>query len=160
MDPGWVVDNLFLDSLLFLRVLPPAIRSIADIGSGAGFPGIPVKIVRPDIEVVLVESRQRRVSFLSAVVRELGLSGVRVLGGRAEHLASDLEGAFDAVLARCAGGGASLAGIAARLVAPGGLVVFSGSPSPSGPVLGDLVEVPGVAGRTRHFVVHRSPGPM
>src|SRR5688572_4764254 len=62
-DPEWIVEHLFLDSLLFLQVLPAELESLADVGSGAGFPGIPIKIVRPDLRVTLIESRQRRVSF-------------------------------------------------------------------------------------------------
>src|SRR5262249_45607279 len=78
-DADWIVENLFLDSLLFLRVLPAEASSIADLGSGAGFPGIPIKIVKSHLEVRLIESRRRRASFLSAVIRELGLTHIRVL---------------------------------------------------------------------------------
>jgi len=61
-EPGWVVENLLLDSLLFLHVLPPSLTSLLDLGSGAGIPGIPIKIVAPDVKLVLVESRRRRAS--------------------------------------------------------------------------------------------------
>src|SRR4030095_4695568 len=67
----WIVEHLFLDSLLFLRLVPSTARSLADIGSGAGMPGVPIRIVRSDAEVTLVESRRRRASFFSALVREL-----------------------------------------------------------------------------------------
>jgi 16S rRNA (guanine527-N7)-methyltransferase len=53
----WIVEHLFLDSLLFLRLLPSTTRTLVDIGSGAGMPGVPIKIVRTDVEVTLVESR-------------------------------------------------------------------------------------------------------
>ncbi|MBI2014675.1 MAG: class I SAM-dependent methyltransferase, partial [Candidatus Rokubacteria bacterium] len=55
-DPAWIVENLFLDSLLFLRFLPTPVRSLLDLGSGAGLPGIPLKIVRGNLDLVLVES--------------------------------------------------------------------------------------------------------
>ena len=55
---------------MFLRALPAGVKSIADLGSGAGVPGIPIKIVNPEIKVTLIESRERRASFLSAAVRE------------------------------------------------------------------------------------------
>ena len=85
--PAWIVENLFLDSLLFLRVLPTPLHSLLDLGSGAGLPGIPLKIVRGDLELVLVESRRRRASFLSTVVRELALANVRVIdAGHADPL--------------------------------------------------------------------------
>ncbi len=65
----------FVDSLLFTKFveLPP---SLIDIGTGAGFPGIPIKIMFPDIEIILAEQRKKRVDFLRRVVNELGLQGV------------------------------------------------------------------------------------
>jgi 16S rRNA (guanine527-N7)-methyltransferase len=155
-EPEWVVENLFLDSLLFLRVLPAGATSAADIGSGAGFPGIPIRIVRPGMQVALIESRRRRASFLSEVVRDLGLTGVRVLAGRAESFVDEVAGSFDVAMMRCAGGPEALLPIASRLVVPGGSVILSGPPSP-GVVPGvEWVEVPGVgSGRTRRFGVCR-----
>jgi 16S rRNA (guanine527-N7)-methyltransferase len=155
-QPGWVVENLFLDSLLFLRVLPPEASSAADIGSGAGFPGIPVRIVRPDLQVALIESRRRRASFLSEAVRDLGLTGVRVLGGRAESFVDELAGSFDVAVMRCAGRDEELLPIASRLVVPGGHIILSGPPSPGVLPGVEWVEVPGVrSGRTRRFGVCR-----
>jgi 16S rRNA (guanine527-N7)-methyltransferase len=52
-DRNWMVDNVILDSLLFLRVIPPRANTVLDIGSGAGIPGIPMKIVRPELSVVM-----------------------------------------------------------------------------------------------------------
>jgi 16S rRNA (guanine527-N7)-methyltransferase len=77
-DPGWIVDHLLLDSLLFVRFLGGAAR-VLDLGSGAGVPGIPVKIVAPWLSMSLVEARRKRASFLAAVIRRLGLAGVEVL---------------------------------------------------------------------------------
>jgi len=94
-EPGWIIENLFLDSLLFLGVLPARFGSLLDLGSGAGLPGIPIKIVRPEIQLVLLESRQRRVSFLSSAVRELALERVSVVSGRAEEFAEKLAERFD-----------------------------------------------------------------
>src|SRR5947207_1462167 len=71
-DSSWVADHLFLDSLLFARVAPVDTRAVADVGAGAGFPGLPLKIVFPSMTLTLIEARRRRASFLSAVVRELG----------------------------------------------------------------------------------------
>lgn len=159
VEAAWVVDNLFLDSLLFLRVLPSKTRSVADLGSGAGFPGIPIKIVRPDVEMVLIESRQRRVSFLSTVVRELGLGGVRVLNGRAEGLGEDIGQRLDAVLMRCAGPAKTLMAVAESLVVPGGVVISSAAPLGRSSARGESVEVQGAfEGRTRNFLVYKVPG--
>jgi 16S rRNA (guanine527-N7)-methyltransferase len=154
-DPAWIVENLFLDSLLFLRVLPEHLTSLADVGSGAGFPGIPIKIVRPALRVVLIESRGKRASFLSAAVRELGLQDVEVVTARVERYAEEHPRAVDAVVMRCTGGFSELARIAGRLVVTGGAVIASGPPTPE-PLAGvEWIEVPGPRGSRRWFLRHR-----
>jgi len=154
-EPGWIVDRLFLDSLLFLRVLPPAARSLLDLGSGAGLPGVPLKIVRTDLRVTLLESRQRRASFLSTVSRELGFEGVRVVCARAENVMHELGGSFDAVVARCAGHPDHVIALGERLARPGGVVLVSGPPRPTSLRLGEWVTTEGIeAGTTRRFAVH------
>jgi 16S rRNA (guanine527-N7)-methyltransferase len=81
--------------------LVPEGSHMADIGSGAGLPGIPLAIVRPDLRVVLIEPLLRRASFLTEVVERLRLSGVVVVRGRAEDLAVKREFAnLDAVASR------------------------------------------------------------
>ena len=119
-DPMWIVEHLFLDSLLFLKLLPASCRKLADVGSGAGLPGLPIKIVRSDLEVVLIESRRRRAMFLTSAVREMRLAGVRVLEGRIENLPRELAGSFDAAVMRCAGGIEEMIPVAAVLVADSG----------------------------------------
>jgi 16S rRNA (guanine527-N7)-methyltransferase len=157
-DPAWIVESLMLDSLLFVQFLSPNASNIADLGSGAGFPGIPIKIVSPHIHLALIESRQKRVSFLSTVVRELDLAHTRVVASRAETLADDCHGAFDAVLARCAGDVDAVLPTASRLARKGGMVIMAASPErrsryPGG---GERVEVPGSdPGSTRSFLVFR-----
>jgi len=155
-EPGWIVENLFLDSLLFLRVLPVRLDSLLDLGSGAGLPGIPIKIVRPEIQLVLLESRQRRVSFLSSAVRDLALERASIVSGRAEEFAEGLAERFDAVVMRCAGDIERLFPLAARFVVPGGVVVASGPPRRRPLSLGEWVTVAaGEGGKTRRFAVYR-----
>ena len=157
-EPGWIVRSLFLDSLLFLRVLPAAAHKILDLGSGAGLPGIPIKIVKNDANLTLLESRRKRASFLSTVVRELSLQGVRVMNARLEDVAEALAGQFDAVVMRCAGGFDELAGPARRLLTPGGVIIASGPPEESDLEIGEWVGVRlDEAGLHRRFVVYRSP---
>jgi len=81
-----IVIKHFLDSLLFLKVLPPHVRSIADIGSGAGFPGLPLKIMRPDIAVVLIEPVQKKALFLEHMQRQLKVDGLSVRNCRLEDI--------------------------------------------------------------------------
>jgi 16S rRNA (guanine527-N7)-methyltransferase len=152
-DAAWIVENLFLDSLLFLRVLPTKLAAVADVGSGAGLPGIPIKIVRPEVRMTLIESRSKRASFLSAAVRELRLQAIEVVISRAEEVARDRAGEFDAVVMRCAGEFSRLARAIAGLVRPGGVLAASGPSEPRLLELGDWVSVPGVhKGQVRRFV--------
>lgn len=125
VEPSWVAENVFVHSFCFLVGFPEGTRRVADLGSGAGVPGVPIAIVRPDLEVTLIEARQRRVSFLSTVVRELGLGSVTVVGDRIESLPSAYEGRFDAVVMRCAGSLSGMLESALRLVRRGGVVVVS-----------------------------------
>lgn len=157
-EPGWIVRSLFLDSLLFLRVLPDSAHKILDLGSGAGLPGIPIKIVKNDADLTLLESRRKRASFLSTVVRELSLQGVRVMNERLKDVAEALTGQFDAVVMRCAGKPGELAAPSRRLLAPGGLIVASGPPDKSDLEIGEWVSVRvDKTGPYRRFIVVRLP---
>jgi 16S rRNA (guanine527-N7)-methyltransferase len=155
-EPLWIVENLFLDSLLFLKVLPGTVRSLMDLGSGAGIPGIPIKIVQPSIRLTLLEARQRRASFLSTAIRELALPETRVVNERAEQASGDLAGSFDAVVVRCVGTPDRLVPLALGFLRPGGLLVSSAAPDESSRRPDDVVVVPGFrAGTTRTFVVRQ-----
>jgi 16S rRNA (guanine527-N7)-methyltransferase len=79
-----IIENHFLDSLTLLPLLTGAAPHLLDIGSGAGFPGLVCKAARPELIVTLVEPRAKRVSFLSHMVRTLGLTGVTILACRVE----------------------------------------------------------------------------
>ena len=84
-SPEAIADRLVLDAAGIASVLPEC-RGMVDLGSGAGFPGIPIAILRPGLELCSVEPRERRHHFQRAVVRELGLANVTLLRGRAEEL--------------------------------------------------------------------------
>ena len=74
----------FTDSLSIARVKDMhQVQSVIDIGTGAGFPGIPLKIVYPELEVVLLDSLNKRIKFLDEVIRTLGLEKIRTIHGRA-----------------------------------------------------------------------------
>lgn len=155
-DPMWIVEHLFLDSLLFLRLLPFGVRTLADLGSGAGLPGLPIKIVRRDIEVALIESRRRRAMFLTSAIRTIKLAGARVIEGRVESLVEELGGQFDAVVMRCAGDVEAMIPVAAALLPEHGIVVASGPPKPKEISVAEWVTVPGIRrGTTRRFAVYR-----
>jgi len=88
-DIDAMVDRHYMDSLAPLAltdlVLPNA--AVIDVGTGAGLPGLPLAVARPDITVLLMDSLQKRVTFLDAVIAELGLSNVKTLHARAEDAA-------------------------------------------------------------------------
>jgi 16S rRNA (guanine527-N7)-methyltransferase len=152
----WIVENLLLDSLLFLRVLPAGVESLLDLGAGAGVPGIPIKIVKPALALTLLEARRRRASFLSTAVRELGLSRTRVIHARADQTLDELRGSFDAVVMRCAGSLDTMLPLATKFTAAGGIVVASGPPQARHPTGWNWVTVPALKpGTTRRFAVVR-----
>ena len=153
-EPRWIVEHVLLDSLLFRRVLPGDARDVLDAGSGAGIPGIPLKIVDQGLRLTMVESRARRVSFLSSVIRELSLTQTEVVGERLEGVVRRMPDRFDAVVARCAGDVGYLFGLGAHLVRPGGVVIVSGPPREYRLPAGQWVTVPGIEpGQTRRFAV-------
>ncbi|HKI48717.1 MAG TPA: 16S rRNA (guanine(527)-N(7))-methyltransferase RsmG [Desulfobacteria bacterium] len=81
-----LLENHFLDSLTLLPLLDPCpIPGLVDVGSGAGFPGLVLKIARPDLRVTLVEPRQKRTAFLRQVIRLAGLKGIEVMDIRLER---------------------------------------------------------------------------
>lgn len=93
----------FYDSLSVSFAMPfEPIRSVADIGSGAGFPGIPLKIMFPHLQLTIVDSLKKRIGFLQHIVHELDLHGVSCVHGRAEDAARmpHLRDGFDLVTAR------------------------------------------------------------
>ena len=99
-----VVVRHFLDSLALLPSLPLSDKalSVMDLGTGAGFPGIPLKIVCPSLQMVLADSLQKRVGFLNEVIRECDLEGISAIHGRAEDLGRDpeLRDQFDLCVSR------------------------------------------------------------
>jgi 16S rRNA (guanine527-N7)-methyltransferase len=101
--------------------LVPARCLLADLGSGAGLPGIVLALLRPECDVLLVESMARRAAFLEECVTALGLARVRVIRGRAEDLAGTIRA--DIVTARAVAPLSRLAGWAVGLCRPGGTVL-------------------------------------
>jgi 16S rRNA (guanine527-N7)-methyltransferase len=83
-----VVQKHFVDSLALCKAIDVnGVNTLIDIGTGAGFPGIPLKIAYPHLKVTLLDSLQKRIKFLNEVVTQLGLKGVETIHGRAEDFA-------------------------------------------------------------------------
>lgn len=101
-DPLEVLYRHFCESMYAAAVLPLEKGRLADVGSGGGFPGLPLKIIQPELDVVLVESSVKKATFLAEVIREIALPGVRVLVSRYEDLGEEVA-PLDFVCSRAVG---------------------------------------------------------
>lgn len=119
-EPEEVKVKHFLDSCSAAELLPGG-ASVLDIGSGAGFPGLPLKIVRPDLTVTLLDSVNKKVAFVSDVVAELKLSGVTAVHARIEDFPH--KGEYDAVVSRAVAELSTLAEYALPFVKIGGAFI-------------------------------------
>jgi 16S rRNA (guanine527-N7)-methyltransferase len=101
--PDAVIEKHFLDSLLAGKILPlDGSSNVADIGTGAGFPGLPLKIVYNNLTLTLVDSLNKRINFLQEVIARLALKNISCIHGRAEDLArvAVLREKFDVAVSR------------------------------------------------------------
>lgn len=116
--------RLWTRHVLNCAVMAPLLRPgvVADVGSGAGLPGIVLAIAREDVDFVLIEPMERRVTWLTEQVRDLGLGNVTVLRGRAEDVAGDVTA--DQVTARAVSAFGKLVPITVPLARHGGELVF------------------------------------
>jgi 16S rRNA (guanine527-N7)-methyltransferase len=157
-DTGAMVAHHLLDSL----AVAPLVRGarLADVGSGAGLPGIPLAIVAPEREVTLIDSNGKKTRFLREAVRVLALANVRIEAARVEAV----RGAFDTVTARAFAGLPEMLQRAGHLLAPDGiLLALKGQLQkqelvnlPTGFAIADVqpLRVPGLAA-ARHAVIIR-----
>ena len=86
-----VARRLILDAVALDAALPAGVDSLVDVGSGAGFPGLPLAILHPERRIVLIEARERRHHFQRMAIRALGLTNVEARHGRAESLSPSLH---------------------------------------------------------------------
>jgi 16S rRNA (guanine527-N7)-methyltransferase len=126
-----IIIKHFLDSLLYLKALPPGTLKLADAGSGAGFPGIPLKIVRPEIVITLIESSGKKTAFLRHITRQLNLSGTNVIEQRLEHLGKEFEKGFDVIVSRATFCAADFLKMACPYVKDNGRLILNKGPKVS-----------------------------
>jgi 16S rRNA (guanine527-N7)-methyltransferase len=101
-DPLEILYRHFCESMYAAVITPLERGRLADVGSGGGFPGLPLKILQPDLHVFLVECNVKKATFLAELSREIGLSGARVLVSRYEELGEELT-PLDFVCSRAVG---------------------------------------------------------
>ncbi len=99
-DPHEVILKHFIDSMVLANFISGA--TFADLGTGAGFPGVPLKILRPDLDVVLIDSLKKKLNFLDVVIKTLDLRGIRTVHDRMEDFGRDkrYRSQFDTVSSR------------------------------------------------------------
>ena len=123
-DPIEVAINHFLDSLVPAQFIPPE-ATLLDIGSGGGFPGIPLKVILPKLSVTLIDASRKKTSFLKHVVRTLKLNNIEALHIRAEDLAiqPSYMNRFDVIISRALSSLGAFVRLALPLLADGGVII-------------------------------------
>lgn len=126
-DPLDILYRHFCESMYAGVSVPVEKGRLADVGSGAGFPGLPLKILRPDLQVFLIESSVKKATFVAEVIRELGLENARALVSRYEELGEEVA-PLDFVCSRAVGEfGALLEWAGSKLVAARQVILWVGS---------------------------------
>jgi 16S rRNA (guanine527-N7)-methyltransferase len=174
IEPQEIVVKHFLDSLSIYLVLPDLSPnfSVVDVGSGAGFPGLPLKIVLPELRLMLLESTGKKTAFLHHIVESLNLTGVTILTARAEEAGRQRahREQYDVAVARAVAALPTLAEYTLPLVKVGGRVIVQKGQHPAEEVkaaanavgiLGGRLErvlpvaVPGLAAERHLVVIHK-----
>jgi len=125
-----IILKHFLDSLSVVPHLTQ-VSSLLDMGSGAGFPGIPIKIALPSLEVTLIDSVLKKIDFQSHIIRTLALRGIKAIHGRVQdkEILEQLAGCFDGVIARAFSDLETLMSLGAPFLKSGGvLLAMKGRP--------------------------------
>jgi len=162
VEPGEIAVKHFLDSLSVCLVLPelagPA--AVIDVGSGAGFPGLPLKIARPELELTLLEATAKKTAFLEHLVEVLELSGVSILTARTEeagHLA-DHRQRYDVATARAVASLPVLAEYMLPLVKVGGRVIVQKGQDPGAEIRQAAAALEILGGRINQLLPVTVPG--
>ncbi len=123
-----IITKHFLDSLLYLKAIPGGAMELADAGSGAGFPGIPIKIARPGITLSLIEPSRKKTAFLRNIIRHLGLTGIHVHEERLENLGPGQRNKYDVILSRATFSSINFLTAACPFIKDSGILILNKGP--------------------------------
>ena len=123
-EPDEIILKHFVDSLTISKYIPDGTK-VVDVGTGAGFPGIPLKIARPDVDITLLDSLQKRINFLDEVINELNLEKITTVHSRVEDFGKNKEyrEKFDIATSRAVANLSTLSEYLLPLVKVGGKVI-------------------------------------
>jgi 16S rRNA (guanine527-N7)-methyltransferase len=128
-DPAAMARKHFLDAIAIHPYICGKAKRLLDMGSGGGFPGLPLKLLSPDIHMVLLDASQKKINFLKHVIRTLEIGGIEAIHARVEAVGNDPDGGrdgecgrFDGVLARGFAALDIIAGLAAPLLGSTGTI--------------------------------------
>jgi len=116
-----ILERHILDSIVPLKTIP-AIGNLIDIGSGAGFPAIPIALVRPRLDITLLESQHKKILFLKEVKRCLGLANISIIEARLEQFSADIR--FDIATIRALPGWQAYLDRIRNILAPRGIIIY------------------------------------
>lgn len=140
-DPAAIARKHFLDAIAIHPYIHGKAKRLLDMGSGGGFPGLPLKLLNPDIQMVLLDASQKKINFLKHVIRLLEIGGIEAIHGRVEAVSNDPDGGsglFDGVLARGFAALDIIAGLAVPLLAGTGTIYALKGPGAGKEITRDL----------------------
>lgn len=126
-----IIGKHFTDSVAVAPFIPEG-ASVCDVGTGGGFPALPLAIVRPDLKITALDSTAKKIAYVDAAAKQLGLSGFRTLSGRAEELGAvggELRESYDTVVSRAVANMPVLCELCLPLVRHGGCFIAMKGPS-------------------------------
>ena len=157
-EPGDIATLHFLDSVAMLTLADLKEKKMADIGTGAGFPGMPLRIVEPSIRLTLLDSLNKRIDFLKEVCDDLGLSDVECIHGRAEEFAVGHRESYDIVTSRAVANLQMLSELCLPLVKVGGYFLSMKSVDSEQEVNNAKNAIKTLGGRIEKVVDYTIPG--
>ena len=156
--PADVATLLFLDSVAMLKEVDLAGKTMVDVGTGAGFPGVPLRIVCPAVRMTLLDSLNKRIDFLKEVCGELGYADVDCVHGRAEEFAAKPRESFDSATSRAVANYQLLTELCLPLVKVGGTFIAMKSVDSDEELKSAEKAISILGGRVERTVDYQIPG--